>query len=175
MKYLVEVNHPLVIAWNFPYVPGMVIDDGKSFVSIKKGIVEFIHNNPPTDRFVVERLTAEMITATLRIPQIFFDAGEYEYEVSINSPEGTNIFNEFGQIEVIPQETEAAELEPQTTIRAWNRDVIDEERVSEERQQARMEICLGCPFYDAGVCIQCGCLLSIKTTIVETTCPVGNW
>lgn len=40
---------------------------------------------------------------------------------------------------------------------------------------SRLAICAECPSNVEGVCMECGCLLSYKTTQKAESCPLGKW
>lgn len=45
--------------------------------------------------------------------------------------------------------------------------------------EERFKVCMSCPFISTkskfGVCRQCGCLVYLKTKIINTKCPKGKW
>ena len=41
--------------------------------------------------------------------------------------------------------------------------------------ESRMEICNECEFLFAGFCRQCVCLMSVKTKLKSSECPIGKW
>jgi hypothetical protein len=47
----------------------------------------------------------------------------------------------------------------------------ERKRISEER----MKICSTCEEENDGMCEKCGCVLSIKTKLPFTDCPLGKW
>jgi hypothetical protein len=58
--------------------------------------------------------------------------------------------------------------------------------VSAEEKARRDGICLSCPHYQNGICVNitepdgtikkgCGCTLSVKATLATETCPQGKW
>jgi hypothetical protein len=49
--------------------------------------------------------------------------------------------------------------------------------VTEEQQQARLDICKGCEFYkeDDDRCLKCGCFLKSKSAWKSGKCPIGKW
>lgn len=51
------------------------------------------------------------------------------------------------------------------------------ERVSEEVEKARYEICEQCPelLEITKQCKQCGCFMKAKTKIANATCPLNKW
>jgi len=46
---------------------------------------------------------------------------------------------------------------------------------STDELEMRKKICLGCEFYDFGVCTDCGCFLSAKVRLKSESCPKGRW
>lgn len=50
------------------------------------------------------------------------------------------------------------------------------ERMTKERQQKRMTICLACEFcVNNRICGQCNCNLAYKTWKADWACPIGKW
>jgi hypothetical protein len=49
--------------------------------------------------------------------------------------------------------------------------------ISEEKSDARYEICKGCPelIKLTKQCKQCGCFMALKTKLEAATCPIGKW
>jgi Family of unknown function (DUF6171) len=49
--------------------------------------------------------------------------------------------------------------------------------VSEEESEARFSICKECPFYIKAThqCKKCGCIMNLKTKLLEATCPEHKW
>lgn len=48
---------------------------------------------------------------------------------------------------------------------------------TKEEQQRRLAICGSCPLLNAaaGRCLECGCVVSIKTSWASEACPLGKW
>jgi hypothetical protein len=48
---------------------------------------------------------------------------------------------------------------------------------NEELANARYEICLGCPqlISFSKQCRKCGCFMSLKTKLTDSSCPIGKW
>lgn len=63
------------------------------------------------------------------------------------------------------------------TTRPW--DVISPNvpKVSEDKAEARLNICLECPELIKATkqCKQCGCFMSLKVKLQNATCPLGKW
>ena len=50
------------------------------------------------------------------------------------------------------------------------------EKIKELRKE-RLDICNSCEFFnkESTACAMCGCIMSIKTNLVDTKCPIGKW
>jgi hypothetical protein len=46
---------------------------------------------------------------------------------------------------------------------------------SADQQKERFNICKTCDKYLFGVCKFCGCVLKVKTSFKNQSCPIGNW
>lgn len=61
--------------------------------------------------------------------------------------------------------------------RPW--DVVNPnmERVSDEQQLQRLEICRGCEHLIklTTQCKKCGCFMTAKTKLASASCPIGKW
>lgn len=53
----------------------------------------------------------------------------------------------------------------------------NQERSDRELIESRLEICKTCPWFRANTkrCRKCGCFMSLKTTLKQAKCPIGNW
>jgi len=51
------------------------------------------------------------------------------------------------------------------------------ERASDEKQEQRMSICQQCPRFVklTSQCLECGCIMNLKTKLEHATCPLGKW
>jgi hypothetical protein len=51
------------------------------------------------------------------------------------------------------------------------------EQVSDEDQQKRLDICLGCEHLIqlTTQCKKCGCFMKAKTKLAHATCPINKW
>jgi hypothetical protein len=69
------------------------------------------------------------------------------------------------------------EVPPLKPVRPWDMFNPNKERVSEEAQERRIEICKACPFFIkiTGQCSKCGCIMSQKTKLADASCPVDKW
>jgi hypothetical protein len=50
-------------------------------------------------------------------------------------------------------------------------------RSDEELVEFRMSICRECPLFHKATnrCTQCGCFMTLKTTLLQAKCPVDKW
>lgn len=39
----------------------------------------------------------------------------------------------------------------------------------------RLAICHTCPRYSHGACLECGCIMLVKTKLTAEKCPLGKW
>lgn len=56
-------------------------------------------------------------------------------------------------------------------------DFSDKLKEAAELRSKRLEICNACPEFNKVTtqCNKCGCIMSIKTIIKKTECPLGKW
>lgn len=66
---------------------------------------------------------------------------------------------------------------PPKPVRPWDLFNANKERVADDLQKERMEICKQCPFFikTTKQCKKCGCLMELKTRLADATCPIGKW
>lgn len=62
-------------------------------------------------------------------------------------------------------------------VRPWDLFNAKKPKLSEEFQQERMDICLGCDqlIKLTHQCKRCGCFMGLKTKLADARCPVGKW
>lgn len=50
-------------------------------------------------------------------------------------------------------------------------------RVTEKIHTERLSICQECPRFVklTGQCKECGCVMKLKTSLPNATCPIGKW
>lgn len=44
-----------------------------------------------------------------------------------------------------------------------------------ETSKQRILTCHGCPRYSYGACMECGCIVLVKTKLKDEKCPLGKW
>lgn len=47
--------------------------------------------------------------------------------------------------------------------------------LNDEAVALRRTVCNQCPQQRLGICLQCGCVLSFKTKLMQADCPLGKW
>lgn len=75
------------------------------------------------------------------------------------------------------ENNELPEIPKLKPVRPWDLFNPNKERVSDEAQERRMNICKSCPFFIkiTQQCSKCGCVMSQKTKLADAYCPVGKW
>jgi len=46
---------------------------------------------------------------------------------------------------------------------------------SEDLKTSRLSVCSSCEHYSTDMCLQCSCLIHVKISQVDSTCPEGKW
>jgi hypothetical protein len=56
-------------------------------------------------------------------------------------------------------------------------DLLDPRRPRSEKEMIdeRMAICKTCQWFNGKRCLQCGCFMALKTTLLEAHCPIEKW
>lgn len=44
-----------------------------------------------------------------------------------------------------------------------------------ETSKQRISTCRGCACYNYGACMECGCIVLVKTKLKDEKCPLGKW
>jgi len=52
---------------------------------------------------------------------------------------------------------------------------LDRVMVSDEIRNERYAMCKVCEHYTLGICSLCGCILSLKTKLAASQCPLEKW
>lgn len=176
MNYTIEENHQFVAFWNFPVIEGLSIDEENSIFILKKDGIEHINVNSFDRILEIRRNSADSIDIIVRISSEYLKLdATYEYQFFIMNKENIELFSDQGTIFVTKQKTDPLDLDIQTNSVPWDRSVFDAVPASEEVISERLSICKDCPFYQDDVCMQCGCYMPQKVTILSSVCPVGHW
>ena len=72
---------------------------------------------------------------------------------------------------------EEQEQEKPRQVRPWDLLNPNKERVPEEIQEQRLDICKDCPRLRKKLmqCKECGCIMTAKVKLAEAFCPLGKW
>lgn len=46
---------------------------------------------------------------------------------------------------------------------------------NKELSYKRLIECNACENYKRSICTKCGCVIVVKTTVIEEACPIGKW
>ena len=57
----------------------------------------------------------------------------------------------------------------------YGTDYGDKSRIMKPYYEIRMDICQKCDKLKIGFCSQCGCLMSVKTRLKASKCPLQKW
>lgn len=107
--------------------------------------------------------------------------GEYSYEYNPLTFSGKTVANISGNIVVssdlsdsIPKKTR--DVRPWDLLRSKNPGSAGE-RASNQEQEKRMSLCRECPRFVKATtqCLECGCVMKLKTKLAAATCPLGKW
>jgi hypothetical protein len=68
-------------------------------------------------------------------------------------------------------------IENAKAVRPWDLLNPNTAYVLEEKANERYDICLSCPSLIQATkqCKKCGCLMTLKTKLLNATCPIGKW
>lgn len=101
----------------------------------------------------------------------FLDAGEYTWTIDLLDLENKLIKQVFEKFIVIDQPIR----EIQKNVKPW--DLLNNKipRVDRETSDYRYSICKSCERFRSGICLECGCLMKLKTTLSAAYCPLHKW
>ena len=110
-----------------------------------------------------------------------FEDGEYEFSYNCKTLNGKQVVDLAGKIIVSSSKSDTVPS-LKREVRPW--DLLKSkkpgsagERASDEKQQERMSICQECPRFVklTSQCLECGCIMNLKTKLEQATCPLGKW
>lgn len=98
--------------------------------------------------------------------------GEHPYEITVTDANNAIILSDSGKVTVEPS---AGEPNQREEVRPW--DLLDpkEPRAPKDIRDERMATCKGCDRFKLGICTECHCVMSWKTTLAHAECPIGKW
>jgi hypothetical protein len=109
------------------------------------------------------------------------EEGEYTYEYVPKTFGGKEIANLSGKLFVTSSKSDQEpvikrQVRPWDLLRSKKPGEVGE-RASDEKQEQRMSICQQCPRFVklTSQCLECGCIMNLKTKLEHATCPLGKW
>lgn len=108
------------------------------------------------------------------------DVGKYTYSYNAKTLSGREICDLSGNLNVLDETAALPSIKRE--VRPW--DLLRSkapggagERASDEEQEKRMSICEACPRFVklTTQCLECGCVMKLKTKLAQATCPLGKW
>ena len=113
------------------------------------------------------------------------EIGNYQGKIdAIQTDQAPTIIREQRPWDLTKNNEKKNELEDETskrTVKPWDlfrsQDTPEGERASDEIQEQRLSICKECPRYVkmTSQCLECGCIMKLKTKLAAATCPLGKW
>lgn len=114
------------------------------------------------------------------------EIGEYHGTISaIETDQAPLIIRERRPWDLTRDNQKKNELEEEEssnrTVKPWDlfrsQDTPEGERASDELQEQRLSICKECPRYVkfTSQCLECGCIMKLKTKLAAAVCPLGKW
>lgn len=107
--------------------------------------------------------------------------GEYLYSYTPETFNGNSLGTISGEITVSSSKSDTSPR-IQRQVRPW--DLLRSkapgspgERATEKQRQERLSICHECPRFvkTTSQCLECGCIMPLKTKLASATCPLGKW
>lgn len=106
--------------------------------------------------------------------------GDYTFSYEGKTFSGKTIIEVSGTINVSSLKSDTIpkikrETRPWDLFRSKNSP--EGERVHEEKRKERLSICEQCPRFVklTSQCLECGCIMKLKTKLAAATCPLGKW
>jgi hypothetical protein len=68
-------------------------------------------------------------------------------------------------------------MEKKKDVKVWDLFNPNVNRSTQELRDARLSICRGCERFEPVLerCLECGCLMKLKVTLQDASCPLGRW
>jgi hypothetical protein len=176
MEYEVEQGNAIDIVWELPGVEDLpdgniTLDTVKSSLTLAfpDGSVRVLRLM--RDVVIQRELPSMKVTALLRKDTSDWPIGDIGYVADFLLKDGAVSNHDVGTISVLPL-TGKLKAKP---VRPWNLLNPLEMRVSAEEQAERLAVCKGCPSLKKGVCVECGCVMKLKSKLARAACPKGLW
>lgn len=146
---------------NFEYGSQKELDDGKFvFFYFKNGI--HIANSFNEKHENIFRLYIQINnTSFLKLNET------YKYYIYYALDEWNDKFEITGKI--------TPSTQTRKNVKPWDLLNNNKVRSSKELKEKRLSICSQCPRLKSGVCMECGCIMKLKTSLLEAYCPLEKW
>ena len=180
----ITIGHPFEYEWEMDYD---IHDEDKVDPSISF-VIKDIGNNEKLKlsfNYGMSLVKFHEEEKTKLIVSIFetdmLEKGEYTYEYIPKTFGGKEVANLSGKLVVSSNKSDQDPV-IKRQVRPW--DLLRSkkpgeagERVSDERQEKRMSICQECPRFVklTSQCLECGCIMNLKTKLAQASCPIGKW
>jgi hypothetical protein len=177
MEFEVEQGNAIDIVWDLPgaeETPGDNINvdvmTSSLTLTFPDGFVQVLRLMRDV---VIQRQWPSMkVSALLRKDDTSdWPIGDIGYVANFLLKDGTVSNHDVGTISVLPL-TGKVKAKP---VRPWSLLNPLEMRASAEEQAERLSVCKGCPSLKKGVCVECGCVMKVKSRLARATCPKGLW
>lgn len=174
-------GHPFEHEWSIDYdifgddkvdstIPFIIKNENMSLeLEFNYGLSIIKFDNDPSAKIVVSIYETDIL-----------EDGEYECSYNPKTFSGKEIANITGKISVSSNMSDQLP-EMKRPVRPWDllRSKKSEqgERATEEERNSRLSICKECPRYVKATsqCLECGCIMKLKTKLSAATCPLGKW
>ena len=179
----ITIGHPFEHEWNLDYdiydedkidssIPFLIKDkSGKIILELSfnygMSIVRFSNDN--ITKLVVSIFETDML-----------EEGEYDYEYHGETFGGKVVGSFSGNLSVSSNKSDQDPV-IKRQVRPWDllrsKSSPEGERVTEDVRQKRLSICGECPRFVklTSQCMECGCIMKLKTKLASATCPLGKW
>lgn len=101
----------------------------------------------------------------------FLSKGEYVWTIDVLDVYGNILKTIYEKFIIIDEQTRNIER----NVKPWDLLNNNIPRVAKDISNSRYEICKSCPRFKAGICLECGCLMKLKTTLSAAYCPLHKW
>lgn len=180
----ITIGHPFENEWEIDYD---IFDEDKIDPSIKfvikdKNGVEKLLLSFNYGMSIVKFHGDEKTKVVVSIFETdILEEGEYLYEYLPKTFSGKEVANLNGKIIVSNSKSDQDPV-VKRQVRPWDllrskKEGEAGERASKEKQEKRMSICQECPRFVklTSQCLECGCIMNLKTKLEHATCPIGKW
>lgn len=177
------IGHPFECEWPIDYdifdedkldttIPFIIKDSsGQDFISLEfnNGITIIKFDDEETSQIVASIYETDM-----------FPEGTYSYSFSPKTFSGKDLGTISGKI-IASKDKSNLPAASSREVRPWDllrsKSTPEGERATEEKRQERLSICEECPRYIkfTSQCLECGCIMKLKTKLEAATCPLGKW